>query len=436
MRIKEALATILKTKTLNHFLITSGGTAINGLLGLLFYIVVARNLGPEVYGILAIAIATITLLSDIADFGIDTAVLRFVGKYRHQDKVMALRFIKLGLEVKLLVWVAILLGGWLLVPTVAQLVFLKPELVVPLRFALIGVGGALLFSLASHIIQAWEKFWLWSFINIGMNGLRLLAVFALLFLGSYNLSSVLSVYIAVPFLGFFLALLFLPNFLKVKKEREVSREFLHYGKWVALVGILTASGSRLDTFISARLLTVGEVGIYSAAVQLSIVVPQLVFALATVVAPKLASLNNDQKALAYLKKLQLLVTVMCVMGVILSPLSFWVIPAIYGFAYTDSVLPFIILFSAQLIFLLALPAHQAIYYYFSKPRIFSWIAVGQLLITALGGWVLISNWGIVGAAITVLLNNLFGFIIPAIWVVWQFKKTTFAKASVAEGRYG
>lgn len=413
---------VLTSKTIHHFLITSGGTAVNGLLGLLFYVVVARGLGPASYGILAVAITSITVLADIADLGIDTTLLRFVSKYRQIDPEKPLKLIKLGLSLKLLVWIIILLLGWLLAPSAARLIFLKPELAIPLRLSLIGAGGAMFFSLTTHVIQAYEKFWVWSFLNIGLNTIRIIAIGALIFLNTFSMSSVLWIYIALPFAGFFLSLFFLPSFLKAKGDLHITKEFFNYSKWIAVVGILSAVASRLDTFISARLLSVTEVGLYAAAVQLSIVVPQLVFALATVIAPRLAGMNDTQKTITYLKKTQLLVTAMFLGGVLISPAAFVIIPAVYGQSYNAAILPFIILFLAQLVFLLALPAHQAIYYYFSKPNVLTFVTVGQLIITAGAGWFLISNFGILGAAFTVLINNLFAFIIPGFWVIHRFKK--------------
>lgn len=422
MDILEKISTITKTNTIRHFSITSIGTMINGFLGLLFFIFLARSLGPDIYGVFSVAIVSMALLSDVADLGVDTGIIHFVSKYRHQNQQNALKFIKLGVEIKFLVWLVILVLGWFIAPFIAQSFFLKPELIGPLRFALIGVGGALLFSLTIHAIQAYEKFWAWSFLNIGLNGFRLLAVVLLFILGFLNLSSSLVIYIALPFLGFFITFFILPNYLNVKGEKSVGSELIHYSKWVALVGIFAATASRLDTFISARFLPMNQVGIYSAVNQLSVVVLQIVFALATVVAPKMASLDSHEKAIVYFKKLQLLVLVIFIAGLLISPLSFIIIPLIYGENYIAGILPFMILFIGQLIFLLALPAHQAVYFYFSKPALFSFIAGIQLLITGILGWFLILNYGIYGAAITVLVSNIFGFIVPFTWVIVQFKK--------------
>lgn len=414
--LKQAIS----SKTVNHFLITSGGTAINGLLGMLFYIVLARSLGPSVYGAFAVAVATIALLADVADLGIDTGIIRFVGK--HANSSQALKYIKLGLEVKFIVWLSLLILGWVFAPVITQFVFTKPEFSNPFRFALIGVGGALFFSLTTHAIQAYQKYWVWSLINISMNSLRLLAIITLIVFSISNFELTLMTYIATPFIGFFITLFLLPNFLAVREEKIIAKELFNYSKWVALIGFLTATGSRLDTFISARLLSITEVGIYSAALQLSVVVPQLVFALATVVAPKLSSLDSNKKAISYLKKLQLLVGGLFLGGFLLIPIIVLIVPVIYGQAYKESINPFIILFVAQLIFLLSLPAHQAIFYYFSKPKIFTWMALGQLLITGVLGWQLILNFGVVGAALAILVSNIFNFIVPGVWVIYQFKK--------------
>lgn len=416
------LNSILKSKTIKHFSITSVGTVINGVLGLIFYVVVARSLGPADFGLLMITITAISLLSDIGDLGMDTGIVKFAAQYYSSNQRQALKFIKIGWLVKTFVWLLILTLGFFFAPYIAQNLFLKPQLALPLRLALIGVGGAMYFSLAAHSIQALQKYWAWSFLNIAMNGLRLGAVILLIILGLSDLNKTLLIYIAIPFLGFFLSLLILPVFLTEKIEKTAVKELFHYSKWVAILSLITAASSRLDTFLSGRLLTATEVGFYSAASQLAGVVPQAMFALAAVVGPKLASFDHDQKAFAYLKKLQLLVIGITFLGLLTIPLAFLFIPLVFGLSYQSSIGPFIILLIAQLVFLLALPAHQAIFYYFAKPRFFLWVSLGQLFISSVFGWFLISSLKITGAALTVLTANLFSLIISGLWVIFEFRR--------------
>ncbi len=168
------------SNTLRHSLITLTGTILNGILGLLFYISLARYLGPNDFGLITISITILTLIADIADFGTNSGLVRFVSKNLIINKREALKFLKLGLEIKLAIWIAILLVSFLVVPFLANTIFKKPELNFPLHLTMLGVGGALLFTFATSALQAFQKFLQWSFINILTNFLRLAIIFGLI----------------------------------------------------------------------------------------------------------------------------------------------------------------------------------------------------------------------------------------------------------------
>ena len=421
--MKEKIKQILKSKTFSQTLITSFGTIVNGVLGLFFYVLAARYLGPSKFGIFSISVAAIALIASITNFGVDTGIVRFVGSYISTDRQKALRFLKSGFYIKTLSSIFVIILGWYIVPFVATYFFQKSELIFPLRLSLIGVASALLFSYVTSAVQAFQKFWVWSGLNIFSNLLRLLATIGLFTLGILSVESALSVYIIFPFLGFLLGLFFLPNFFKVQGEKRIFSEFMQFNGWVAAFTIIAAISSRMDTFLSARFLTLSDVGIYSVAVSLTSFIPQVVFAIGTVVAPKLASFTSKGDALKYLKKLQLFVLGIGIAGVTLGiPLSYFVIPAFYGGDYIHSIYPFIILLFAQAIFLISIPVHTAIIYYFSYPKLFVYITLINFLILLFGGWYAISNFGYVGAAWVFLIGNISNFIIPAVWVINKFKK--------------
>ncbi len=422
--MKDKILSLLKTRTVYESVITSSATIINAALGMVFYILLARYLGPSSFGIFSVSVATLTLLGDISDVGTGTGIVKFVGKYIVSEKQRALKVLKLSLEIKILFSLIVLALGWFLIPIVAWNFFKKPELVYPLRLSLLGVGGALLFSFSTSAIQALQKFWAWGGLIISSNLLRLLVIFILFYTGFLSLNSSLWVYILFPFFGFLGGLLFLPKFLVVKGEGSVIKELLSFNKWVAIFTLIAAVASRLDTFLITRFLTLEDVGIYSVANNLASVVPQIVFALGVVVAPKLASFDNNPKVISYLKKFQLFVIGLAIIGLVFGiPLSYFVIPHFYGAAYYASIAPFIILLVAQSIFLISVPVHTSIIYYFAYPKLFVWITLGQLFIVGILGWFFIANFGIVGAALAILVGDLFGLVVPAVWVMNKFKKS-------------
>ena len=418
------LGSIFKTATFKQSQITTIGTFVNGILGAFFYILLARFLGPSDFGLLSVSIVTLTLISDISDLGTNTGLIRFVSSSLTENKDKGLKFLKLSLEIKAFVWLIILALGIYLSPFIADKIFNKVELTQSLRLVMIGVGGALFFSFTTSSLQAFQKYFTWSLVNIITNLLRLVFIILLLLLSTLTLTNSLIVYIIFPFFGFSLALFFLPfkNILLAKNEFSVSGEFFKYNIWVALFTLIAAISSRLDTFLNVRLLSNQEVGIYAAANQLVQVVPQLIGALGIVAAPKFAGFQNKNQMLVYFKKFQLMVLGISVLGLLGIPMAFYSIPILYGINYISTIIPFVILLLAMLIFLISIPLHNSIIFYFGKPQIFVWVSIGHLLIISFVGYHMILRFGVIGAAITVFLGMLFNFVAPLIWFLFKIRK--------------
>lgn len=414
---------IFSTVTWKQSQVTIIGTIINGILGALFYILVARFLGPSDFGLLTISIATLTLIADIVDFGTNTGLVRYVSANLIDDKNTAFKYIKLALEFKILIWLVVLALGILFSEVIAVYIFNKAELIIPLKLVMVGVGGALLFSFATSSLQAFQKYFIWSAVNVLTNLLRLLFIICFFYFGILNLPITLLSYILLPFFGFSLALLFLPfgKIIQIKNEFSVARKLFTYNFWVAIFTIIAALSSRTDTFLSARLLSSFELGIYGVAFQLVQVVPQLVGALGTVAAPKFASFRSDKEMISYFKKFQLFVLGLAALAILCLPVVVYIIPQILGSAYSTATIPFVILFLAMLIFLISVPLHNSIIFYYGKPQVFIWVSIGNFLITVLLGYILILNYGVIGAAVTVLIGLIFNFLAPLVWFLSKKK---------------
>lgn len=418
------LETIFKTATFKQSQLTILATLINGALGAFFYILLARFLGPSDFGLLTVSVIALTLIADIADIGTNTGLIRFVSSNLVRNQGKAYRFLKLSLKIKLIAWVISFLIIILLTPFLATQLFHKEELIIPLRLVSLGVGGALLFSFATSSLQSFQKYFLWSTINILTNALRLLLIIILGYSIKLNVENSLFVYIILPFFGFFLTLFILPTrkIMFSKKEFSLSKELFSYNIPVAIFTVIAAFSARLDTFLSASLLSAKEVGIYGAANQLVQVVPQIVGALGVVAAPKFSSFQSISQMILYFKKFQVMVLGLAALGLLAIPISFYVIPIIYGQEYQQTVLPFIILLLAMLVFLVSVPLHNGIIFYFGRPDIFIWVSIGHLLIIGILGYLMISNYGVLGAAVTVLVGTTFNFLAPLVWFLYKLRK--------------
>lgn len=410
---------IIKTTTFKQSQITVLGTIINGALGALFYVTLARLLGPEDFGILIVSLTLLVLCADIVDFGTNTGLVRFVSANLVLDKERAYRFLKLSLETKIISWIIVFLLFFILAPFLAVYIFHKSELITPLRLVSIGIGGALLFTFATSALQAYQKYFLWSILNIGTNLLRLILIFILSYFSLLSIEGSLVVYITMPFFGFFIFLFLIPakTIIRSSNEFSLSKEFFRYNIPVAVFTIIATISSKLDTFLNAYLLPSKEVGIYGIANQLTQIMPQVVAGLGLVAGPKFSSFTNNKEMISFLKKFQLLVSGLIVAGLILLPLTIFLIPIILGQAYQEAITPFTFLFLAMLVFLFSVPVHSSVIFYFGRPDVFIWVSIGHLFIIAGLGYFLISSYGVLGASLTVLSGTVFNFLYPLIWLL-------------------
>lgn len=415
---------LLKSTTLRQSQITIVGTFINGILGALFYVVLARALGPSGFGLLTIALTTQVLIADIADIGTNTGLVRFVSSNLVQNKEKAYKFLKLALKIKLISSTVSFLIIFMLAPYLVTYLFHKEELVLLLRLSALGIGGALLFSFATSTLQAYQKYFLWSSINILTNFLRLMLIFILGYSLMLNLVNSLIVYILLPFFGFFVTLLILPTkkILMSKNEFSLASDFFKYNIPVAIFSAIAAFSARLDIYLNAILLSSKDVGIYGAANQLIQFMPQLVSALGLVAAPKFASFQNNFQMLTYFKKFQIFVLGLCLLGMLTIPIIVYFIPILLGSEYQEAVMPAIFLFIAMLVFLFSIPLHHSVIYYFGRPDVFIWVSIVHLILIGGMGYFMISAFGVVGASLTVLAGTTFNFLYPLVWLIIKLKR--------------
>lgn len=419
----EKFAIVLRSKTLKQSLLTFSATLVNGILGVFFYIYLARVLGPSEFGLVSVAIVTLTLVADITNFGVNAGIVNFVSRYAKKDVIRSNQFLKLALKIKIIIGLFVFVAGYFLSPLIANTFFSKPEMTLPLRLVFLGVLSAHLFSFAASTLQAYQKFTAWSSLHVFTNALRLVSLFSISYFWSLDAKTSILIYLIYPFIGFLLFFMFVPySFIKVRDENLRFKEFFKYNKWVASFAIISALNSRLDTFIIARFLDNAQVGIYSAANQLVQIIPQLISAMGVVISPKIASFTNKSDLLIYFKKIQIMVIVIALVGLCFIPFAIYLISILFGSEYLASINIFIILAIAMLIFLISVPSHQVVLYFFQFPQLFSWLAVLNLIIILILGWFMVKSYGITGVAFTILIVQSINFLIPFFWMLSKLKQ--------------
>jgi O-antigen/teichoic acid export membrane protein len=397
---------LLATATFRQSVVTTTSIIINGGLGAAFYFLVAKWLGPHEFGLFSLAVTVIGLLISVFDLGSDQGVVKFVSGHSQSKEYFP--FAKLALSLKISVGLMFIVLFTFFSVSISQLIFHQSEIAPLLPLVGLGILTNLIFSFSTSLSQALQKYWLWGALFVGTNFFRFIFVVLLFMVGAVSSGSTTLVYILMPLFGFLVSLNFLNfGFWRASVKLSEVKNFFTFNKWVTGFVIVSAISSRLDIFFSARLLDLSQTGVYSLAVQISSILPQLTTAIGAVTAPKFASFTSTNGNSSYVTKASIFTSLTAICScLVLFPVSLLVITWA-GKNYDSSLLPLVILLISMGLFLATAPFRDSITYYFGKPQFFFWISLGQLIIMILGNLLLVPQMHIVGVALVVFISQVY-----------------------------
>ena len=416
--ISTVFKQILSTRTFRHSSITIVSTAINGVLGALFYFLLARFLGSSEFGVFTILTTSIALLTGIVDLGSDQGIVRFIPKYKENPEVQN-KLIKLSLLLKLISGIVVFFLIFIFSGSISSMVFGKPELTSIVILIGLGVLTQVLFSFSTSLSQALERYFLWGGLFVGTNLMRLLMILLLFNLQSLSAYSAGILYLTLPLLGFIFSFIFLSKkFLFSKDIYRYLPELFSFNKWVTAFVVVATIGSRLEVYFTARYLSLSALGVYGLASQVSQILPQLTVAIGAVTSPKFASLDTKRKNLSYTMKSVLFTSMLAtVSAVVLTVLGQFVFKFAGG-DFAGAFIPFVVLLISMAIFFSTSPIRDSIIYYFGKPQFFFYTGIFHAILIAVLSMVLIPRYLILGTSFVVLAGQIF----IALTSVWYFFK--------------
>ncbi|OGY22867.1 MAG: hypothetical protein A2172_02915 [Candidatus Woykebacteria bacterium RBG_13_40_15] len=391
--------------------------------------VISRTLGPASFGIFSLATALATLIAGFTDFGLGSSLVRFFNLNLERDSHKAKIFVNLIFKLELIIGLLILIVGMLLVGPLSHL--LSPsnpgQLVFPLRLAIIGGFGLSIGAFIPAAFQTYEQFTRLSLFPIVINTFRFLSILGLILIAKFTLINALWVYALVPLLGFFIGLLlvkkdYLYNKSTAAEQRSVFSEVFHFSKWIMLSFFATSLAGRLDILMLSHFRQSSEVGIYSAAFQLSTIFPLFISAITSVLYPKASKIERTkEKFFSYIKKtfsLSVAFVVLLLPLIILAP---YVISIVFGAKYSQAVPSFAILTISYMIATIANPISLVIFSLHKNAYITLTNYIQLALVFGLN-LLLIPRMGSVGAALTFLISTIFGSLAVIIYSIYISNK--------------
>lgn len=408
--MSSLLKRIVSQKFKKDALINISGTILNSLLGLFFFIVVSRVLGPSSFGVFAILIAILVLLSDIFDLGTNQGLVKFVSEnLAKKDKKRVFQFLKLGLEIKIFFGFVLIVLGWFISFFAARF-FFPFENFWLIFLAFLGVLPTLLLGFVFYALQGLGKFVCANLSQIFANIARLIIIFVFLLFGRLDIFTSVLIFSLSPFFGFLLGIYFIPKaFLQVGGELAQIRNFFKFNFWFALYFVFFSIYSRIDTFLLAGLAGAYQTGIYTVASRFLSPFMQISGNFSTALAPNFTRLKNLQLAKNLLFQTLKFAAVLVLPMFLIIFFAPFLIPLLFGKGYVDSIPSLQILTFGMMFLLISVPATTFIVYFFEKPQVFAILTFFQIFLILAFGLVLIPKFGAAGAAISFLISQIWLF---------------------------
>jgi O-antigen/teichoic acid export membrane protein len=385
--------------------INLAGKIIGRAFHFLSQLLLARWLGPFLFGLYAIGWNSTRVLSLLASLGLDSGVIHRGMRYWGENKKKLSEIIVGALSISLLAGAILGVITFLAAPAAADW-FDKPELtgvfrlfaVLPALMAGVKVGAAATRitkeMLAANLVE-----------EITQPGIHLLLISGAVFLGSglegYILAAVLSFGMSLV-----AAMAFLNKMLIVRPDpirglRSSGRDLLDYSVPIAGPVVLGSVVMMLDRILVGYYLPEEQAGIYQAVAITSALFIAVLSAFKTILAPLTAELHHrdDQRGLKRLiQSSTRWVFVLCLpflLVLLISPESFLV--TLFGEAYRSGASVLMIITAAQMVNMGAGAVDQFLIMTGNQR---SWLkaSVVVFLTSAVLFPILIPRWGLAGAA--------------------------------------
>lgn len=301
-RLGSSLRLLVKTSFIVFI-----GVVLSKVLSYAYRIIIARYYGPEVYGLLSLALMVSGWIIAVASLGFYDGLSRFIPLYRGRKETKRIKYlVRWSFTILTVTSIVSGLALFFLSKLIAVGIFHDPNLVIYLKIFSMVVPFTILANPFLGLLRGYEKISAYSFVfNIAQNIVKVAAIAIIAWLGFSELGvpvSWLIGMIAMAVLAYGLCRYKLPEvFVREKfsqnEKTKVRKELFSYSWPLMFYGVISGLFYWIDSFSIGVYKTALEVGIYNAAVPivaLLLIAPELFMQLFLPMITKEYAKKNNQ----------------------------------------------------------------------------------------------------------------------------------------------
>lgn len=394
-----------KVSALNHISVTFSSMVIRLSLNLLIGIIIARALGPNGKGLLAVIVMIGTTIINLGNLGIGKFNTFAISNKSVKEKDIISNSFWLGLIISLVSFFVVLVLAFNLP------IFFRN---IPRSYLLIYLVSLPFIFWANFfdgILIGEQKFRLYNIFSVITQSISLIGVILLLLVFRLNVFYVVVWYALINVIDALLPMrsVLSRHGLSFKIDANVFKKSLDYGLRIFLTGIFSLLILRIDLYMVNFFKGMAESGLYSLASTFGNIFFYLPSSITTVMFPKINIENKSKKeSVARYSRISFLSVSVLALGTLL--FIKYPIGLLYGREFLSAVQPILLLLPG----LIALSVSNVLGLYFLSTKYPFKLTISWFLATilnALLNFIYIPQYGMIAAAITSTISYLlvFGF---------------------------
>jgi len=397
---------------------------ISGLIakfgGMIFTIfILARLLGPELFGIYALALSIIAIFLTFIDLGISSAATRYISEaIGRDDKKMARSYFKYFLKLKFTIAILIIVVILALARPLALDFYKQPLLFYPIVFSAFYLFVSSISSMPQTFFYALKDLRKIPKVQILEQSTKILLSLAAIYLVTYEFE-VSGIFVAMAVSGIFVFLY--SSLIIVKKDPKLifgkkieieKPRVLKYTGFMALSSMSLVFFAAVDTLMLGKFVEPSYLGYYRAALGLVLSVGAILSA-RTILMPVFTQISKKrlQRGFEKVTRFNLIISIPSSVGLIL--ISKQLIPLLYGSDYSHASSVLYILASLVVVATL-IAGYKPLFSAREKPEVLAKATIYALSLNIILNYILIKSllvygpiYAILGAGFATLISRIY-----------------------------
>ena len=381
------------------------------VIGFAASVLIARTLGPGNFGTYAILAGVIAVCTTFSDFGLSNAAVKYISHSLVSQSTRVKQFATVYCFSKMALASIFMLLGIFLSAKLATWLLDNRELSFLMALCFLGLFTTALSNCMTTLLQAAQRFHVYSLIQLINPIIMLIVVFVLAWFDFLTVHTLLWLIIGIPVIVAIYSFtkvrfLFLSNPNESLRRSEFRsktlKELFGFSKWIFIAAIGASLFSQIDIFLAQKLVGSEATGRYALGLSLAMKAAMLNGTLVTIYLPSVSQLKSVQDFKSFLRSTLLKTIPASVLILATFPFIDNMILLFYGDAFQSTASIARVLLIMIIVNLNVLP-FSLLAYPLNRPYFLALGEIGKVVLFLLFVWPFANRYGVLGLALSKLV---------------------------------